>query len=85
MFFKVREVCQLLSLWKSAGKPNAGALYETTKQAKNQFKYAVRRLKRAGDSIQNDKFVTSIVLGGVNVFKEIKKFYIVTESWHNSL
>ena len=44
------------------------------KQTKNQYKYAVRRLKRAGESIQNDKFVNSIVNGGVDVFKEIKKF-----------
>ena len=57
------------SLWVSAGKPHAGALYEAMKQTKNQYKYAVRRLKRAGDSIQNDKFVNSIVHGGVNVFK----------------
>ena len=57
------------SLWESAVKPHAGALFEAMKQSKNQYKYAVRRLKRAGESIQNDKFVNSILHGGVNVFR----------------
>ena len=30
------------SLWMSAGKPNVGALYECMKQARHQYKYAVR-------------------------------------------
>ena len=61
------------SLWVSAGKPNAGGLYESMKQARQQYKYAVRRLNRAGDSIKNDKLVNSIINGGVNIFSEIKK------------
>ena len=39
-----------------------------------QYKYAVRRLKRAGDSIQNDKFVQDLLKGGKNIFEEIKQF-----------
>ena len=62
------------SLWLSAGKPVVGALFEAKKQSKQQFKYAVRRLKRASDSVQNDKFVSSIINGGVNIFAEIKKY-----------
>ena len=62
------------SLWVSAGKLAAGDLSTAMRQAKQQYKYAVRRLKRAGESIQNDKFVNSIVNGGVNIFDEIKKF-----------
>ena len=41
--------------------------------SKRQYKYAVRRLKRANDKIQNDKFVQSVLTGGVNIFDEIKK------------
>ena len=41
------------------------------KESKHQYKYAVRRLKKADDSIQ---FVNSILRGGVNIFSEIKKF-----------
>ena len=43
-------------------------------QSKNQYKHAVRRLKRAQNKIQNDKFVSSIMKGGVNIFQEIKKY-----------
>ena len=34
---------------------------------------AVRRLNRAGDSIKNDKFVNSVIGGGVDIFREIRK------------
>ena len=61
------------SLWVSAQKPRVGALCDAMKLSKQQYKYAVRRLKRAGDSIKNDKFVESIIGGGVNIFKEIRK------------
>ena len=62
------------SMWLSAGKPPEGALVDAMKQSKNQYKYAVRRLKRAKDHIQNDKFVNRIIKGGSNIFREIKKF-----------
>ena len=62
------------SIWHSAGKPDHGDIYLNMKQSKNQFKYAVRRLQKAQCKIQNDKFVTSILKGGVNIFKEIRKF-----------
>ena len=61
------------SLWTSAGRPNYGALYQSMKQARQQYKYAVRRLSRAGESIKNDKFVKSVINGGVDIFREIKK------------
>ena len=62
------------SIWHSAGKPDHGDIYLNMKQSKNQFKYAVRRLQKAQCKIQNDKFVTSILKGAVNIFKEIRKF-----------
>ena len=62
------------SVWLSSGKPSSGPTFEVMKSSKRQYKYAVRRLKRANDKIQNDKFVHSIMKGGVNIFNEIKKF-----------
>ena len=62
------------STWLSAGKPDQGPLHETMKKSKCQYKYAVRRLKRANESIQNDKFVSGVIGGGLNIFTEIKKF-----------
>ena len=61
------------AVWHSAGKPRGGAVYEAMLLSKRQYKYAVRRLKKANDKIQNDKFVQSILAGGINIFREIKK------------
>ena len=60
--------------WQSAGQPQAGPLHQAMLYSKRQYKYAVRRLKRANENIQNDKFVQSLLLGNSNIFKEIKKF-----------
>ena len=62
------------STWLSAGKPEVGNIYENMKYSKSQYKFAVRRLKRAQGKVQNDKFISSIINGGVNIFKEIRKF-----------
>ena len=61
------------ALWVSAGKPDTGHIHDVMVLTKRQYKYAVRRLKRANDKMQNDNFVQSILKGDVNIFKEIKK------------
>ena len=61
-------------LWSSGNKPAAGPLFEAMKQSKNQYKYAIRRLKNAGEKVQNDKFVNSLLDKKVSIFKEIKKY-----------
>ena len=38
-------------VWRAAGCPEVGELYEINRQAKMQYKYAVRRLKRAAHNI----------------------------------
>ena len=60
--------------WTSAGKPLQGPLHDLKVKSKLQYKYAVRRLKRANQTIQNDKFVEGILSGGVDIFTEIKKY-----------
>ena len=62
------------AVWGSAGRPQQGDLYNAMMYSKRQYKYAIRRLKRANEKIQNDKFVQGILSGGVNIFNEIKKF-----------
>ena len=59
------------SVWLSAGQPQNGSLFNVMKKSKIQYKYAIRRLNRANQKIQNDKF---LVNGGTNIFQEIKKF-----------
>ena len=61
-------------LWKAAGSPQYGDLYNNQMSSKMQYKYAIRRLKRASSRIQENKFVESLLAGGANIFKEIKKF-----------
>jgi len=50
-----------------SGCPEVGELYEINRQAKMQYKYAVRRLKRAAHNIKKDKLLTGLL-------HEIKKF-----------
>ena len=61
-------------VWVSVGKPQDGQLLQMMRGAKHQYKYALRRVQRASNKIQNDKFVADIAKGGVNIFEEIKKF-----------
>ena len=44
------------------------------RESKHQYKYALRRVQRASNKIQNDKFVGSLLQGGVKIFDEIKKY-----------
>ena len=44
------------------------------KFSKRQYKYAVRRLKRCNDTIQNNKFLAGVANGGCDIFEEIIKF-----------
>ena len=61
------------SIWVSLGRPSRGECFDRMKDSKRQYKYAVRRLKKVNDRIKNDKFVASVLEGGVNIFKEIRK------------
>ena len=45
-------------------------MYENSKK---EYKYAVRRLKRCNDVIQENKFIAGIVNENKNIFKEIRK------------
>ena len=54
-------------------------------QSKHQYKYALRRVQRAKNKIQNDKFATGLLAGGVNIFTEIKKFRGITKGCSSTL
>ena len=62
------------------GQANTWHLFDAMMKSKCQYKYAVRRLIRANQSIQNDKFVNGILAGGIDIFSEIKKFRGVTRN-----
>ena len=73
------------SIWLSLGKPMLGNTYWNMIHTKNQYKYAVRRLKRAQDKVQNDKFVSSIMQGGVNIFQVIRKYRGVSSTFSSRI
>ena len=62
------------SVWLSSGKPSCGPLFENMKSSQKNYKYAVRKLKRCNDKIQNDKFVKGILEDGRDIFQEIRRF-----------
>ena len=61
------------SLWLSQGKPLGGYVYECMKRSKHGYKYAIRRLKKCNDKIQNEKFISGLIGQGKNIFEEIRK------------
>ena len=61
------------SVWLSQGKPQIGFVYESMKKSKNAYKYAIRRLKRCNDRIQNEKYLAGLIGQGKNIFQEIRK------------
>ena len=49
-----------------------GDVYINMRHSKSQFKYAVRRLKRCQNILQNERFGSSLLQGSGNIFEEIK-------------
>ena len=61
------------NIWVSAGKPRSGELFAVMKSKKSQYKYAIRRLKRCTDIINNNILIESLVNNDKCIFAEIKK------------
>ena len=62
------------SVWSAAGRPLYGDIFVNMRYSKRQFRYAVRRLKRCQNRLQNDKFLVGLLSGNGNLFKEIREF-----------
>ena len=74
------------AIHQSAGTPNSGALHDIARHTKMQYHYAVRRLRRATEKLQNDDFVKSITnKGGGSIFTELKKFRGSTKKCSNNI
>ena len=56
-------------VWISAGRPVDGELAHIMRYSKHQFKYALRRVTRAAEKLQNDIFINGIMKGDVDIFK----------------
>ena len=73
------------SVWVSSGCPNRGDLYHVMKSSKLQYKYAVRRLKRASERLQNDQFVQELLKGDSNIFSELKKYRGISKTCSSTI
>ena len=60
-------------VWLAAGKPVEGELYTNMRVSRRQFKFAVRRLKRCQEKVQNEKFLQCVMANDGDVFQEMKK------------
>lgn len=69
------------AIWISAGKPmhdflnygNYHPLYVAMKHYRNQYHFAIRRLKKSTDLVKHNNMLNSCILGGSDIFNEIKK------------
>ena len=61
------------SVWDSAGKPNTGHLYWIMTRTRNQFHYAVKRVRRKADLIKAKKLFESSLKGDRDLLAEMKK------------
>ena len=61
-------------VWKSAGKPTHGALHDYMREAKRQYTYSVRRIKRRENAIRLEKLSQCILESNSrDFFRELKK------------
>ena len=62
------------SIWKSHNRPKNGIVYNNMKNAKAQYAYAVRRLKRRSNHMRNKKFMEALSENKHrDFFKEVRK------------
>ena len=50
-------------VWQAAGRPREGELFILQQNAYMQYKYSIRRLKRAKSQILQDKFTQKLLNG----------------------
>ena len=61
------------ALWRSAGRPAHGGLFEIMKKARNLYHYAVRKIKKQADLIRAQKLLEAAQTGSVDLLNEMKK------------
>jgi hypothetical protein len=61
-------------LWCQTGKPGSGVVYSILREAKRQYLYAVRRIKRRQNELRKEKLLEYISGNNTrDLFKEVKK------------
>ena len=73
------------AVWKSAGRPMNTTLHQLMKKTRNLYHYAIRKCKRATESIKKDKLLNSCLAGKNNIFDEIRKMRRVKSNAPSSI
>ena len=61
------------SVWLCAGKPQNTELHRLMKHTRNKYHYQIRRCKRVGDIIRNNKLAENCFTNDLDLFSELKK------------
>ena len=61
------------SVWLCAGKPQNTELHRLMKHTRNKYHYQIRRCKRVGEMIRNNKLAENCFTNDLDLFSELKK------------
>ena len=61
------------SVWRSAGRPAAGELFQTMKMTRNKYHHALRRIRNEVDRVKAQKLFEASLWGGADLVKELRK------------
>ena len=61
------------SVWRSAGRPERGVLRDIMARTRNQYHYAIKRVKVMSRSIRARKLLEASEKGSINLLLEMKK------------
>ena len=60
------------SIWQSAGRPSHGGLKDFMSKTRNQYHYAIRRIKQMSNAIRAQNLLKASERGTVDLLKEMK-------------
>ena len=77
---------QCLSLWREAGKPRQGYVFDLMTRSRARFKYALRNIKRRESQLRSDKLAELFAEKSPDKFwKEIRKINCAKSSLLSSI
>jgi hypothetical protein len=63
------------AVWRSAGRPPRGELYNVMRTTRARYHTAIRRVRRAADQIKAQKLFEASMLGSKDLISELKKHH----------
>ena len=59
------------AVWRSAGRPPQGELYNVMRSTRARYHTAIRKIRRVADQIKSQKLFEAAMLGGNDLIKEV--------------